>query len=175
MENKAEPNRTVEADRDREIANQYKDIPGWGMDHDPKNNPTYPMKNWNGADHERFNYEKPEQQPINIEVLHSIERPGVTRVFGTSTPPEGLSGVIRRYAFKYSESTYMHWVPLAVADRVGVVEGIIDDIRKGTFPNIFKEKGLAAEWKYNREGMIRNVVVTVVVATAVIALLRRKK
>jgi hypothetical protein len=66
-------------------------------------------------------------------------------------------------------------VPLALADRVGVVEGIIDDISHGTFPNIFKEKGLAAEWKYNREGMIKNAVVTVVVAAALITLIKRRR
>src|SRR5687768_8032920 len=95
---------------DRKIAESHKDIPGWGMDADPENDPTYPMKHATGADHERLNYERPPQQPINTEVLHSIERPGITRVFGTSTPPKGLSGSIRRFAFRYSESSYAHWV-----------------------------------------------------------------
>ena len=127
-ESKPEPDTAIEADMDRRIANSPKDhIPGWGIDADPENDPTYPMKHWNGADHERFNYDKPTQQPINIEVLHSNERPGVSRVFGTSTPLRGLSGMIRRFAFKYSESTYAHWVPLVLADRIGVVEGYIDD------------------------------------------------
>ena len=65
---------------DRNMVDRTKDIPGWGMDEDPENDPTYPMKHWNGADHERFNYEKAPQQPIDMEILHSIERPNVTRV-----------------------------------------------------------------------------------------------
>lgn len=79
--------------QDRKIADRnmtddrIKDIPGWGMDADPENDPTYPMKHSNGADHERLNYEKAPQQRQDMEILHSIERPGVTRVFGTSTPP----------------------------------------------------------------------------------------
>jgi hypothetical protein len=174
MENIVEPNRTIESDMDRKIAESYKDIPGWGMDADPENDPTYPMKNWTGADHERLNYEKPPQQPINIEILHSIERPGVTRVFGTSSPPAGLSGMIRRYAFKYSESTYAHWVPLVLADRVDVVQGIINDLKHGHFPNIFAERGWKSEWKYNRKGMIQKIAIGVIVTTTMIALLSRK-
>jgi hypothetical protein len=175
MENKIEPATTIESTNDRKIANQQKDIPGWGMDADPRNNPTYPIKHYNGADYERLNYQKPEQQPLTVEVLQSIERPGVSRVFGTSTPPRGLSGAIRRYAFRYSESTYAHWVPLVMADRIGVVEGIIDDLKKGIVPNIFAEKGWKAEWKYNRKGLIRNVAAGVAVATALLLLLRNSK
>ena len=175
MENKIEPATTIESTIDREIADQYKNIPGWGIDADPKNNPTYPMKHYTGADHERLNYEKPEQQPLTVEVLQSIERPGVSRVFGTSTPPSGVSGAIRRFAFRYSESTYAHWVPLVVADRVGVVEGIIDDLAHGHVPNIFAEKGWGAEWKYNRKGMIANIAVTAAVATVAVLLLSPKK
>lgn len=159
-----------EADADRKIASSPKDIPGWGIDADPENDPTYPMKKWNGADYQRFNYEKPPQQPIQVEVLHSTERPGVSRVFGTSTPPAGLSGVVRRFAFRYSETTYLHWVPLVVADRIGVVEGIIDDLKHGIVPNIFAEKGWKAEWKYNRKELITKVVVGAAV-TAVVAVL----
>ena len=168
MENKPEPDTRIEADNDRRIANSPKDIPGWGIDADPENDPTYPMKEWNGADHRRFNYEKPQQQPIDVEVFHSIERPGVTRVFGTSTPPKGLSGMIRRYAYKYSESTYAHWVPLVLADRIGVVEGYIDDLKQGIVPNPFAERGWKAEWKYNRKELIQNVAIGVAVATAVL-------
>src|SRR3954469_17966736 len=94
----------VNPEEDRRIANAPKDIPGWGHDADPKNNPTYPMKHYTGADHERIHYERPPQQPKNIEILKSIERPSISRVFGTSTPPKGLSGAIRRFAFRYSES-----------------------------------------------------------------------
>ena len=175
MENVVEVDKSIESSIDREIANSPKEIPGWGMDADPQNNPTYPMKNWTGADHERLNYEKPPQQPLTVEVLHSIERPGVSRVFGTSTPPAGLSGMLRRYAFKYSESTYAHWVPLVMADRVDVIQGVIDDLKQGHIPNIFAERGWQAEWKYNRKGLIQKVAVSVLVTTAVIALLSKKK
>lgn len=175
-------NRTIEtptaldSDIDRTLADSSKDhIPGWGHDADPENDPTYPMKHRNGADYERLNYEKPEQQPLTVEVLHSIERPTVSRVFGTSTPPSGLSGKIRRLAFKKSESTYAHWFPLVVADRINVIEGIIDDIKQGHFPNLIAERGWKAEWKYNRKGVIQKLAITAVVATVAISLLSGKK
>jgi hypothetical protein len=156
------------------LENKFSHINGWGIDADPENEPTYPMKKYTGDDHKRIHYEKPPQQPESVEILHSNERPNVTAVFGTSTPPSGWSGAIRRFAFKYSESSYGHWLPLLLADRVGVVEGIIDDLKKGHIPNIIAERGWNAEWKYNREGLIKKVVIGVAVASAALLILNRK-
>jgi hypothetical protein len=157
---------------DRKIANAPKNhIPGWGIDADPENDPTYPMKHWNGADYERLNYERAPQQRVNMEILHSIERPGITRVFGTSTPPTGLSGSIRRWAYQYSEATTAHWMGLILADRVNSVEGIIEDLKRGTLPDLFKERGWAAEWKYNRLGFIKSALTGILVTTAAITLI----
>jgi hypothetical protein len=152
----------------------YSHIKGWGIDADPKNEPTYPMKKYTGDDHNRINWERPPLQPVNIEVLHSNERPNITAVFGTSTPPSGLSGVIRRYAFKHSENEYLHWLPLIFADRVNVVEGIIDDLKRGHIPNIFAEKGMKAELKHNPKGFAKRVLVTVAVASIAYAILSKK-
>src|SRR5207244_4251220 len=135
----------------------YKDIPGWGMDADPENEPTYPMKHYTGDDHNRINYERSVQQPQTVEILQSIERPRPTVVFGTSVPPSGLSGMIRRYAFQHSEDRYRHWLPLILADRINMFEGLIEDIKEGHFPNMIKERGLAMEWKHNRAGVIKKV------------------
>jgi hypothetical protein len=108
-------------------------VKGWGIDANPKNDPTYPMKSRNNGEHKGYSWQRPTQQPVNIEILHSNERPHVTSVFGTSTPPAGLSGVLRRYAFKYSESSYGHWLPLMAADRIGVAEGVFHDFTRGKF------------------------------------------
>jgi hypothetical protein len=157
------------------IAENYSHIPGWGIDADPKNDPTYPIKHRTDSEQKGYSWERPSQQPIDVEVLHSIERPNVSAVFGTSTPPTGLSGQIRRFAFRFSESEYGHWLPLLIADRVNVVEGIIDDVKQGRIPNIFAEKGMKADWKYNRQGLLQQAVIGAVIAGAVIALLSRKK
>jgi hypothetical protein len=156
-------------------ANKYAHIPGWGIDADPKNDPTYPMKHRTDAEQTGYSWERPTQQPVDIEILRSIERPNVSAVFGTSTPPSGLSGVIRRYAFKFSESEYGHWLPLLLADRVNAVEGIVDDLKRGYIPNIFAERGWKADWKYNRIGLAQKVIVGALVTTVVFSLLTRKK
>jgi len=159
---------------DRNMNNRTKDIPGWGIDADPENDPTYPMKHSNGADHERLNYEKAPQQPMDMEILHSVERPGVTRVFGTSTPPSGLSGAVRRYAYKYSEATAAHWMTLILADRINVIEGKINDLKHGILPNPWIERGWRAQWKHNRTAFIGKAATTALLITAGIMLMSRK-
>jgi hypothetical protein len=149
-------------------------VKGWGVDADPKNDPTYPMKRRNNGEHAGYSWRRPAQQPVSVEVLHSNERPNVSATFGTSTPPAGLSGVIRREAFKYSESSYGHWLPLMLADRVGVVEGILADLAHGRIPNIFDELGWGAEWKHNRKNLLAGVLVGAVLTAAAVAFLRRR-
>lgn len=156
------------------LSDQYKHIPGWGIDVDPNNEPTYPIKKYTGDDHQRLHYVRPEQQPENVEVLHSNERPTVSAVFGTSVPPSGFSGALRRFAFKYSEDRFPHWLALILADRINMVEGIIDDFRKGQAPNLIKEYGLAAEWKYDRKRAVRNALIVTGIAAIVGTLLFRK-
>ena len=161
-------------------AKDYSHILGWGIDADPKNDPTYPIRHRTddkGAPigPRGYSWDRPPQQPIDVEVLHSIERPNVSSVFGTSTPPTGLSGQIRRWAFRFSESEYGHWLPLLVADRVNMVEGIVDDVRQGRIPNIFAEKGMMADWKYNRKGLLQQALIGAVVTTTLVVLLSGKK
>jgi len=145
----------------------FKNIPGWGMDADPENEPTYPMKNYTGDDHNRINYERASQQPINVEILQSTERPSPPVVFGTSVPPTGLSGKIRRYAFQHSEDRYRHWIPLILADRINMVEGVIDDLKNGYIPDVFAERGWKAEMKYNPKGVAIKVLAMATVCTLV--------
>ena len=146
-------------------------IPGWGVDADPKNDPTYPIKKRNNGEHAGYSWERPTQQPVTVEVLHSNERPHVTAVFGTSTPPAGLSGAIRRYAFKYSESSYGHWLPLMAADRVGVVEGLVEDVARGRIFRVFTDRGWRADWKHNRPSLIGRIVLRVALIAGVTALI----
>jgi hypothetical protein len=151
------------------IAKDPSQIKGWGVDADPNNDPTYPMKHRNNGEHAGYSWERPLQQPITVEVLHSNERPDVTSVFGTSTPPLALSGVLRRIAFRYSESSYGHWLPLMLADRVSVVEGVLSDLKHGHVPNVFAERGWKAEWNHNRIGLARRILVRVVLISAAVA------
>jgi len=156
------------------LSSNFEHIKGWGVDADPENEPTYPMKKYTGDDHKRLNYDLPPQQEQTVEVLHSNERPGLTAVYGTSVPPTGLSGKIRRFAFQYSEGSFAHWIPLILADRVNAIEGLIEDIRGGHFPNIIAERGWTAEWKYNRKAVIKNSLIGAFTAALVIGYLAKR-
>ena len=104
------------------------DIEGWGADLDPQNRPAVPRERMPA----RLDvpWDQPEQQTVNVEILHSTERPGITPVFGTACPPSGLSGALRRRAFQHSENDLRHWLMLMAADRVNVVEGLLGDARE---------------------------------------------
>lgn len=155
-------------------AQDYSHIKGWGVDADPENDPTYPMKKRNNGEHAGYSWQRPPLQPLREEVLHSNERPNLTAVFGTSTPPRGLSGIFRRLAFRYSESSYGHWLPLMLADRVSEVEGVIDDLVRGHVPNLVDELGWKAEWKHNRKNFVRRLVIGTALTTVVVAYLRSR-
>ena len=99
------------------------------------------------------------QQHSDVKVLHSIERPGLTPVFGTTVPPSGLSGRLRTLAFRFSEGDLRHWTLLLLADRLNVGEGLVSDIASGHLPNLFAEMGLATEWRHNRGAFVRRVLV----------------
>ncbi len=150
-------------------------IKGWGIDADPKNDPTYPMKTRVDGEHQGYKWDRPEQQPIGTEVLHSNERPNVTAVYGTSVPPSGLSGSIRRFAFRYGEGSYGRWLSLLLADRINVLEGIADDLTAGRIPNICAEKGIKAQWKYDQTAVVKKAAVTAVVVAGVLMVLRSNK
>lgn len=151
------------------------DVKGWGVDADPSNDPTHPIKKRNDGEHAGYSWERPPQQSQDVEVLHSNERPDLTAAFGTSTPPSGLSGIIRRAAFKYSENSYAHWLPLMLADRIGVVEGVVSDLARGHVPNVFAERGWNAEWKHNRKSLITRIAIGAAVSIAMVAYLRKKR
>jgi hypothetical protein len=150
-------------------------VPGWGVDIDPKNDPTYPMKHRTDGEHAGYSWERPPKQPATVEVLHSIERSDLTSAFGTSTPPAGPSGAIRRFAFRYSESSYGHWLPLMLADRVGVAEGVVKDLKSGRVPNVLAERGWKAEWDHNRTGLARRILVQAALIYTAVAYFRRKR
>ena len=80
--------------------------------------------------------------------------------------------MLRRFAFKYSESSYSHWLPLMLADRVNVVEGICSDLRHGRAPNIFTELGGKAEWKHNRRTLATRILAVTVLTLAAVTYMR---
>jgi hypothetical protein len=149
-------------------------IPGWGADVDPANRPAYPMER-TPPRLDNVHWEAPQPQEPRVKIYHSVERPGITPVFGTSVPPSGLSGRMRDAAFKYSENDIRHWLILMGADRVNVMEGLLSDLAQGHVPNLWKEMGLAAEWRYNRAGFMRKALVISAAAGLAVYLMRKRR
>ena len=150
-------------------------IPGWGIDADPQNNPTYPMRHIEDQQSRGLTWNRPAEQQPDVEILQSIEYDRRPAVVGTSTPPSGLSGVIRRIAFRRSESDWWHWLLLMGADRINVIEGVIDDLAHGKVPNIPGEMGARAEWQHNKVGLAKKAGGTLLLGVAVFALLKVRK
>lgn len=143
-------------------------IKGWGVDINLENDPTYPIKKRNNEEHKGYSWERPELQEQTVEILQSVERPNLSAVYGTSKPPSGLSGIIRRIAYMFSESSYGRWLPLIIADRIDMIEGVVDDISKGHIPNLPKEIGLQSEWQYNKKKLLIKTAAGIVITGAVV-------
>ncbi|MDQ3288817.1 MAG: hypothetical protein M3Q42_11275 [Pseudomonadota bacterium] len=135
------------------MSTDHSNIPGWGADLDRSKRPAVPMER-TPPRLEGVHWDEPEQQRQTVELLQSIERPGIPPVFGTSVPPSGASGWIRRRAFRRSENDIRHWTMLLMADRVNVVEGVLQDVRRSpATPIVLGALGvLAAMWVAGRTG-----------------------
>jgi hypothetical protein len=120
-------------------------IPGWGVDLDPRDRPAVPRlqfdPNLNGA---HWNF--PERQPQKWPRERSIEHKFLTPVFGTSCPPKGLSGMMRRLAYnRYSEGRAAHWLILIAADRVDALESAVASFVTIRPDNPVTETGVLSE------------------------------
>ncbi|MCC2955611.1 hypothetical protein LK542_08300 [Massilia sp. IC2-477] len=153
---------------------QLQRIPGWGSDLDKKNRPAVPME----RTPPRFIHVpqgQPVQQAQTVEVFCSPERPGITPIFGTAEPPKWLSGAIRRLAYKLPENDLRHWLMLIAADRVNMVEGIVEDLAHGHVPNVLGEMGIRSELRHNPAGLVRKALIATVVVGGLMALRRRRR
>jgi hypothetical protein len=136
--------------------------------------PDLPIRDRSNDDHSG-DWNRPPLQHPQVEVLRSVEHKRLPAVVGTPNPPRGISGAIRRAAFRYSESDWRHWLMLMGADRLNVVEGVVDDLVRGHVPNIPGEMGARAEWRHNPSGFVRKAVVVGGAALLVMALLESRK
>jgi hypothetical protein len=68
-------------------------------------------------------------QPRERDVLVSIDRK-LTPVYADTVPPRGLSGLLRRRAYRIHEHKARRWLLLLLADRIDVVESGVADLLK---------------------------------------------
>ncbi len=129
-------------------------IPGWGADLDPKDRPSVPRERL-GEDtgaHWAF----PERQPEKWPRERSIEHGFLPPVFGTACPPTGVSGAMRKYAYRrFSEGRAAHWLLLIAADRVDAVESHVRSFATLRPDNPITETGIASE--FSRHGISSRV------------------
>jgi hypothetical protein len=120
-------------------------IPGWGADLDPKDRPAFPREQFleTGA-----HWEFPERQEEKWPRERSIEHKFLTPVFGTSAPPKGVSGVIRKFAYReYSEGRAAHWLLLIAADRVDAIESHVRSFATLRPDNPITQTGVLGEFR----------------------------
>jgi len=123
-------------------------IPGWGVDLDPKDRPSVPQERFDLQTGAHWDF--PERQPERRTRERSIEHKFLTPVFGTSCPPRGLSGILRRYAYRYSEGRAAHWLILLGADRVDAWEHHLQSFLTLRPDNPITETGVLSE--FSRHG-----------------------
>ena len=124
-------------------------IPGWGVDLDPKDRPSVPRErfdpNLSGA-----HWDFPERQPEKWPRERSNEHKFLTPVFGTSCPPKGVSGTMRKYAYRrFSEARAAHWLILVAADRVDALGSHLRSFATPRPDNPITETGVRSELSHH--------------------------
>jgi hypothetical protein len=93
-------------------------VPGWGVDARPEQRPGVPME----RPIPPVGGSPPERQVTDVPIVHVAKPRGPTPVFGTAQPPHGVSGQVRRLAYRIPGHRTSHWMLLLLADRIDVVE-----------------------------------------------------
>lgn len=124
-------------------------IPGWGADLDPENRPAVPKERYDPHPYGAV-WDFPDRQPETWPRERSIEHEFLPPVFGTSCPPRGPSGAIRKLAYRrYSEARAAHWLLLLAADRVDTFGSTVRTYASRRPANPITETGILAEIKYH--------------------------
>jgi hypothetical protein len=124
-------------------------IPGWGADLDPADRPSVPRE-WPPTPAPGSHWVKPEPQEPRGSRERSIEHLELPPVFGTSVPLRGVSGAIKRLAYRrYSEARAAHWLLLLLGDRVDAFGSHARSFLTTRPDNPITETGVLAELKYS--------------------------
>ncbi len=150
-------------------------VVGWGVDADPNNDPTRPMRDRSAVRDPGPVPERPLVQASDVEILQSVEYLQRPAVVGLSVPPRGLSGGLRRCAFRFSESQWGHWLLLMLADRVGVVEGRAGDVLRGRPPNPLVEMGRVSRARARSAALVTGAVAIAGLFAVIVLATRRRR
>ena len=125
-------------------------IPGWGVDLDPRDRPACPQEL---RAHTGAHWDYPDEQPEHTPRERSMEHEQLPPVFGPSVPLRGLSGMVRRNAYRnFSEAKAAHWLLLLAGDRIDAAESHLRALLSGRPDNPIAESGAIAQWGRRRRG-----------------------
>lgn len=94
----------------------------FAVDAAPERRPGVPMERERPAPVGNAHWLAPERQTDPGTVLKRTTLDALTPVFGTAVPPRGISGMMRRAAYRIPEHHTSHWLALLLADRVDALE-----------------------------------------------------
>lgn len=99
-----------------------REIPDRGIDLDPSRRPGVPR--FKDIPQPLPNAQVPPERQRSDGTVFMHGRPHKTfpPVFGTAVPPRGISGLVRRAAYRYPDHLMRHWTMLLFADRVDLWE-----------------------------------------------------
>ncbi|HWE22804.1 MAG TPA: hypothetical protein VG496_02575 [Myxococcales bacterium] len=109
------------ADRQRQRMTHANE-PVYGSDLPGSERPGVPMETSPRALTPTVHWREPERQPPDRRVTKRRELQQLTPVFSSAYPPRGISGVLRRAAYRIPETHPQHFLTLMLADRVDVLE-----------------------------------------------------
>jgi hypothetical protein len=120
-------------------------IPGWGADLDHADRPSVPRERLDES-YAGAHRGTPERQPEPYPRERSVEHTQLPPVFGTTCPPRGLSGAVRRLAYaRYSEGQAAHWLLLMAGDRIDALGSAALSVLTLRPDNPLTETGVKAE------------------------------
>lgn len=120
-------------------------IPGWGADLDPAVRPSWPMEQ-DDPEPTGAHWDFPERQPDDPARERSIEHRFLTPVYGTAQPLHGLSGVVRRFAYRrFGEDRTVRWLLLVLGDRIESTGAHLRSIFSARPDNPITQTGILAE------------------------------
>lgn len=105
---------------DRDRSGDWGGVPGSAPDATPQARPGVPRMHRPFPD-PGAHWDRPQQQR-GTPLLGRSGLAGATPVFGTAQPARGLSGVVRRAAYRVPEHRSGRWALLLLGDRIDVLE-----------------------------------------------------
>jgi hypothetical protein len=124
-------------------------IPGWGVDLDPSDRPSFPQERY-APNETGAHWDFPERQETSGPRERSIEHKFLTPVFGTAQPLSGVSGAVRRLAYaRFSEARAAHWLLLMLGDRIDGGEQHLRSLASLHPDNPITETGIRSEFTHH--------------------------